>query len=107
MVDEEVKINQEAQAEGTLKALSTEAVKALRTLLRTHLDEDTPDQYVKTLVCVHKGIVKPKMEYDQVMKCATTFPIEFRLCFLKINELTGKGMDFKKKQKDSGQTLES
>jgi hypothetical protein len=106
-VDENVKANADARREETVKSLSSEAVDALRTLLKTHLDEHTPDSYVKTLNMVHLGMVEPKMEYEQVIKFATVFPIEFRLVFIKVNQLTGRGQDYVGKQKDSGQTLES
>lgn len=105
--DQEVALNREAQVEAEGQALQTKAVQALRTLLRAHVGEETPDMYVKTLHMVHKGLAKPEMEYEDVLKFANVFPIEFKLCWLKINELTSKGQELLGKQKDSGQNLES
>jgi hypothetical protein len=105
--DAEVQINREARDDANISNLGAEAIEALRVLLRTHLDKDTPDAHVKMLHLVHMGLIKPKLTYDQVMKVSDVFPVEFRMAFIKINELTGRGKDFVGKPKDSGQTLES
>jgi len=105
--DEEVTLSKEAQAEKALQDIGTEAIEALRTLLRAHMEENTPGQYVKCLQVVFMGLVKPKLAYEQVIKFATAFPIEFRMAFMKINELTGRGQTLVGKPKGSGQTLES
>lgn len=105
--DEEVTLSKEAQSEKALQSVGTEAMDALRVLLRTHMEMDTPGQYVKCLHVVFMGMIKPKLAYEQVIKFATAFPVEFRLVFMKINELTGRGQSVVGKHKGSGQTLES
>jgi hypothetical protein len=104
VADQETQINREARAEGMLGQIGEEAIEALRVLLRTHLGGDVPDQHVKMLHIVHLGLVKPKLEYDQVIKFADAFPVEFRTVFMKINELTGRGKDYLGKPKPSGAT---
>jgi len=102
-----VKMNEDARRESALSGLGTEAIDALRKLLRVHLGDDVPDQHVKMLHLVHIGMIKPKLEYEQVLKFATAFPVEFRAAFMKITELTGRGQDYLGKQQGSGQNLES
>jgi len=105
--DEEVKLNREARAEELVRGIGTEAMQALKTLLRTHLEDDTPDAYIRMINIVRIGLKKPKLNHEQIMKFASAFPVEFRLAFMKINELTGRGQDFEGKPGDSGKNPES
>lgn len=87
----EVAINQQANREFSDSSVGEEIIKAIKTLTRISGGESTPDNHVKMLNFVRMGLVNPKLSQELVIKFATVYPVEFRMAYMKITELTGRG----------------
>lgn len=76
---------------------SQEVADAVRVLLAGVKNKDsTPDAWVHTLNLVHIALVEPKLEYSQLVRLATFFPVEISLLRNTALELLGMGHDTKK-----------
>lgn len=78
---------------------SAEVAAAVRTLLtgvRGGSGADTPDGYILSLNIVHTALVDPVLEYSQIVRLATAFPVEFGALRIAALELLGMGHEPKK-----------
>ncbi|MBW2559177.1 MAG: hypothetical protein JRD69_10170 [Deltaproteobacteria bacterium] len=81
----------------------TKAVSEAVRLLTSGSKDSLPVDHVRELHIVQMGIVKPAFKYEDVVKFAGVFPIEFGLIAQKIYVLTGLGQE-QKKRRASGAT---
>lgn len=103
-LDEINKINNEneklKQANVFLSYLSNdkETLKEISNKIFGDIEELEPDT-VKQINYVFHGLVEPKLNHDEVVFLANTFPVETMQLYREILELTGQGTKVKKKQK--------
>lgn len=98
-VQEEVEKNKAARKALTQMAASAsqEVADAVRVLLAGVKNrESTPDAWIHTLNLVYTALVEPKLEYSQLVRLATFFPVEMALLRNTALELLGMGHDAKK-----------
>lgn len=100
-VNEEVEKNKLARKalSSAAASASQEVADAVRTLLtgvRGGGESGTPDGFVLSLNLVHTALVTPRLEFSQVVRIATFFPVEFGALRIAVLELLGMGYDIKK-----------
>lgn len=88
--------------DGIVSTSDKDKVEAIKAALG--LGNSTPQDVARRIEMLMVGSVEPTVNRELAVKLCTHHPIEFWQITQKITELTGKGSEIKKKQKDSGTT---